>query len=266
MTTVLLAVACAVSWWDGGPARHRIRALAGPGDRQAFAHPLRVITGVAVVSAAVVGGLPAALAAGIVVGVLAWRSRRRRRAEAADRRRDDLLTALSLMIGELAVGAPPARACASAGAEMAQGRSEPGEVAAALTRTAGRAELGGGVLVEDEVAARLHSWDRITTAWQISERYGLPLADLLAEVREDLLARKAFAERTRAGLAGPRATATVLAGLPVLGVALGQATGADPVQVLASGGLGGILLVAGTALAGAGLMWSERIADKAVAP
>ena len=60
----------------------------------------------------------------------------------------------------------------------------------------------------------------------------------------------------------PRATASVLAGLPVLGIALGQATGANPVGVLTGGGLGGILLIVGTAFIVAGLCWSDRIVEK----
>jgi tight adherence protein B len=51
----------------------------------------------------------------------------------------------------------------------------------------------------------------------------------------------------------------VLAGLPVLGVGLGQLIGADPVGFLLSGGVGGWLLVIGTTLACIGLLWSDRI-------
>ena len=56
----------------------------------------------------------------------------------------------------------------------------------------------------------------------------------------------------------------MLAGLPLLGIALGQATGARPIQVLLGGGLGGMLLVIGTALVAAGMVWTERITDKVV--
>ena len=68
--------------------------------------------------------------------------------------------------------------------------------------------------------------------------------------------------RTEAGLAGARATATVLAGLPVLGVGLGQLMGAAPLGILLAGGLGGIMLVVGTALVCAGLLWTDRIAAR----
>jgi tight adherence protein B len=92
------------------------------------------------------------------------------------------------------------------------------------------------------------------------------MADLVQSVREDLVARRRFAERTRAALAGARATATVLAGLPVLGVLLGEAMGARPVAVLLGGGLGGILLVVGVTLVVAGLAWTRRITEKVMTP
>jgi tight adherence protein B len=38
--------------------------------------------------------------------------------------------------------------------------------------------------------------------------------------------------------------------------------GAAPVGILLSDGLGGMLLVAGTVLACAGLLWTDRIADR----
>ncbi|NDK89629.1 type II secretion system protein F [Gordonia desulfuricans] len=263
-----LATAVAVLLWGPGRADHRVAAATSgsPGTRVRLAGnrvrgPVAAVAGIVV--ATLVGGVSMAVAVGIIAGLLGWRRRGRDRRDAADRRRDDLLTALSLMIAELAVGAPPARACSAAATEMAAARAGPGEVADALAVLAGRAELGGGV--PDAVGLAESgdtSWVRIAVAWQTSDTHGLSLADLLEALRADLLARKAFIERTRAGLAGPRATATVLAVLPLLGIALGQATGARPLQTLTGGGLGGILLVIGTALVAAGMIWSDRITDK----
>jgi len=56
----------------------------------------------------------------------------------------------------------------------------------------------------------------------------------------------------------------VLAGLPLLGVGLGELVGADPVSFLLSGGFGGWLLVIGVILACAGLLWSDRITAQAL--
>ena len=80
----------------------------------------------------------------------------------------------------------------------------------------------------------------------------------------DVDSRTRFAAEVDARLAGPRATATVLAGLPVLGLLLGQAIGADPMRVLAGTAVGQTLLVVGTGLACAGVLWSARIVSAAV--
>ncbi|MGB3772354.1 MAG: type ii secretion system integral membrane subunit, partial [Rhodococcus sp. (in: high G+C Gram-positive bacteria)] len=44
--------------------------------------------------------------------------------------------------------------------------------------------------------------------------------------------------------------------------ALGQAMGASPIAVLTGGGVGGVLLVVGVALACAGLLWTDAIVAK----
>jgi len=63
----------------------------------------------------------------------------------------------------------------------------------------------------------------------------------------------------QAQVAGPRATATVLGALPVLGVLLGEGIGAHPWAVLSGTVVGQALLVVGVVLLGAGIEWTERI-------
>ncbi|MBS4101264.1 secretion protein F, partial [Tsukamurella paurometabola] len=92
---------------------------------------------------------------------------------------------------------------------------------------------------------------------------GIGMGELLASVREDLRARERYERRAHSALAGARATAQVLAALPVLGVAMGQLIGADPLGTLLGTGAGGALLVVGTCLTCAGLLWSRAIADRA---
>ncbi|MEP9391903.1 type II secretion system protein F [Gordonia sp. VNK1] len=264
MTPVLLALACAVLWSGRPRAAHRLQRirLASRSSVPAFARWPIVMLGLGAV--AVIGGVAPVIAAGIVAGVAWWLSRHRRRLGERAHHRDELLTALTLMIAELSVGAPPARACSVAAQEMSTGTDGTSTVAAALSVLAGRAELGGTIVVDADAGTDDESWNRIAIAWQTADRYGLPLAELLDSVRADLVERRGFDDRTRAGLAGPRATASVLAVLPLLGIALGQATGARPVQILTGGGLGGVLLVVGAGLVAAGLVWSERISDKVI--
>ena len=89
-------------------------------------------------------------------------------------------------------------------------------------------------------------------------------AELLAAARLDLLGRIRFRGRTEAALAGARASAAVLAGLPLLGIGLGELMGARPVRLLFHGGLGGVLLLIGVGLVCAGLLWTEAIVRRVV--
>jgi tight adherence protein B len=57
----------------------------------------------------------------------------------------------------------------------------------------------------------------------------------------------------------------VLAGLPLLGLAMGSGVGADPWRVLTTTVAGQVLLVAGVAFEVVGLWWSRRLVGRAVA-
>jgi tight adherence protein B len=116
-------------------------------------------------------------------------------------------------------------------------------------------------LPDCEIAAEL---DRVASAWSVAEQHGLALAELLRAARLDLLGRIRFRARTDAALAGARASAAVLAGLPVLGIGLGQLMGAAPLALLVRGGLGSVLLVVGVALICAGLLWTEALVGRVV--
>ncbi len=200
-----------------------------------------------------VGAAPAVATALVAATVIGVRRRSVRRA-AQDVRDSQVRRALSVMIAEMSVGAPIVHACRSASDELS--RDGPSDVGSELARMAARAELGGDPV---DGAAGL---DRLAAAWAASAGRGLPMIDLMQSLRADLAARAEHASRTRAGLAGTRATATVLAMLPLLGVALGQAMGAEPLAVLLRPGVGGILLVIGTGLAVAGVWWTVAITDK----
>ena len=69
-----------------------------------------------------------------------------------------------------------------------------------------------------------------------------------------------------AQLAGPRATAVLLALLPAFGLAMGNALGADPLAVLVGTPLGQGCLVLGLLLEAAGLLWTARITRRAEPP
>lgn len=276
MTTALLVAALAVLCGPRSPARDRLRSETVPrtGVRGTgwFA---AVLAAAVVIGVALVVEPTAGMAAGIVVATAAHRSRRARRARRRASEVTALLAGLEVAVADLRVGAHPESACLAAADESAgSAAGSSGTAAAAFRSAAATARLGGsaaqGLLTGTHrdrsdgggVGADL---DRIAAAWRIAERHGIALADLLDAARVDLLGRIRFRSRVESGMAGARATAIVLAGLPVLGIALGQMMGAGPVRVLLSGGLGGVLLVVGTALGCAGLAWSDRITRQVTA-
>jgi tight adherence protein B len=83
--------------------------------------------------------------------------------------------------------------------------------------------------------------------------------------QRDIAERQRFSGQVRSGMAGARATAAILASLPVLSVVMGQLIGARPVAFLLGGRLGGVLLVVGLTLVCGGLLWSDHITDRAMA-
>jgi Flp pilus assembly protein TadB len=100
---------------------------------------------------------------------------------------------------------------------------------------------------------------RLAVCWQLAQHHGLAIATLMQAAQRDIVERDRFSARVAAGMTGARTTAAVLAGLPLLGVGLGEVIGAGPVRFLLSDGAGGGLLIIGVTLACAGLLWSDRI-------
>lgn len=244
-----------------------------PADRRRFTRvfgtrmPRRVPVRWLLRGAAGVGGVLALglgsgslIAAMLVVATATVRMRRARRGRRHSTECGYLLDALSAVIAELRVGAHPSAAAAVAAREAA------GIAAQAFAVGAARSRLGGsgadGLLRPHTVIAA--ELVRVADAWRVAERHGLALAELLAAARADLAARIKFRHRTEAALAGARATAAILAVLPVLGIGLGQLMGAQPLRVLLFSSIGTYLLPLGAGLACAGLLWADEITRRVV--
>jgi tight adherence protein B len=202
-----------------------------------------------------------AVAASSMVGVTLW-MRRRRHIRARRRATESaaLQGALDVLVGELRVGAHPVAAFSVAATEV------DGTVAAAFRAVAARARLGADVAAGLHSVARTSSlpahWERLAACWRLAQNHGLAIATLMQTAQRDIVERDRFSARVDAGMTGARTTAGILAGLPLLGVGLGQLIGAEPVSFLLSGGVGGWLLVIGVALACGGLLWSDHITSQ----
>lgn len=78
----------------------------------------------------------------------------------------------------------------------------------------------------------------VRAAWVMAAELGAPLADILDECALAFTHAEENASARAIALAGPRASARLLAALPLAGVALGSLLGADPLAQLLSGGAG----------------------------
>jgi tight adherence protein B len=225
---------------------------------------------------ALLAGPGGSLAAAMVTGTATARWRASRDSRAAATAATGLSDALGVLVAELRAGAHPGDAVRAAAdthadrppeAPLTMSTDVPTNVVRALAAVAAATSLGGDVpaVLRSAGPAPLRSWmGRLADAWSLADRYGIPLADLLDAVRSDTEHRVRFAADVQSRLAGPRATASVLAGLPLLGLALGHAVGAAPLRVLCETPVGQVLLVIGTGLACVGVQWSARLVSGAV--
>ena len=252
-----LALACALLAWPGSPALRRLRTRSLGVEPARARRPLTVVVGaLALLIGAYWVGLAGLLAAGLVAATLALRRRASVLAARAEESSVALVEALDALVAQLRVGVHPGVACANAAAECGDGPAGP-----VLERAAAQATLGGAVAGALAAESGFPDLPRVARVWALAERHGIAMGEMLEVVRRDLLERQGFRRRVFAGLAGARATAMVLALLPVVGVGLGQLMGAAPLRVLLGGGPGGVLLLGGVLLDCAGLLWAERIAQ-----
>lgn len=155
--------------------------------------------------------------------------------------------------GELGAGRQPAQALLAAGV--------PG-LGAAGSAVMAAARYGGDVPRELRAAARLPGAAGLTgmaACWQVAVEGGAGLASGLERIAAGLRAQRDQRDELRAQLAGPRATALMLALLPVGGLLMGSALGADPLRVLLHTPAGWGCLVVGGLLEWCGVAWTARI-------
>jgi tight adherence protein B len=206
-----------------------------------------------------VGGLAAAIAA--VTGHRRWTARHTTRTSLATL--DGLAEAIRAAVAELRSGAHPANAAESAAVDATPAAATAMRSVAAAARLDGdiHQALGAARTANPATAPALN---QISRAWTLANRHGLPLAEVLDAVRGDLETRARFARQLHARMAGPRASATILAVLPVIGLALGEAMGAHPIRVLTTTPAGHLLTLFGVTLVCAGLIWSAHLTKAAM--
>jgi tight adherence protein B len=213
---------------------------------------------------AVAAGLVLAALGGSVLPAVAGAAgvpvlRRMRRAagerRARERRADAVIALCSAIAGEVRAGRQPGEALLCAARE---GEGLGGGQATVLAA----ARFGGDVPGALAAAAREPGADGLlglAACWRVAVDRGAGLAAGLDRLEGALRAERDQRADLRAQVAGARATAVMLAGLPALGLLLGTALGADPLRVLLHTGAGLGCLLAGAVLEGLGTWWAMRI-------
>jgi tight adherence protein B len=189
-------------------------------------------------------------AAGWLAGSALWRQRRARLE--AERTTVRVLETCEQLAGDLAVGQPPGPALARAAAAW----SDLDPVARAFA-------VGADVPAAwREVATRPGAADlrHLAAAWQVSHRTGQGLAEAVDRVSARLRAGQATRRVVRGELASARATARLVAGLPVVALLMGSGAGGDPIGFLLGHPVGLACLAGGLGFAMAGLAWIEALA------
>lgn len=171
-------------------------------------------------------------------------------------------TFLGHVVAAVRAGSAMPDACSRAVEQLPA--NTPAELTKELRRVAALSR-GGGQGATALTSSDMPELREVGNVWALSTQLGIPAADLLTSARTRIDHTLRHRNATKAALSGPRATAAILAVLPLAGVLMGEAMGARPIALLTSGGLGGILLVGGTALVCAGFITSQTIIGRAAA-
>ncbi len=180
--------------------------------------------------------------------------RRRRTAREADRRAELVLATCETMAADLAAGQPPLRTLRRSAEDWPE-----------LARVAAAGDMGADVpaafraLAARPGAAQLRT---LAASWEVAHQTGSGLADAVARAADTIGFERRTARLVAGELASARATARMLAVLPVGVLLMGVGVGGDPVGFLLGTPVGLGCLAVGLLLCWLGLTWLDRIADQ----
>lgn len=183
-----------------------------------------------------------------------WTRRRSRETDTSA-----VLEVCDLLAAELTVGRPPGVALRAAGllwpplAPVVEAFHLGSDVPTAL-RALARERPGAADL-------RL-----VAGAWQVAHHSGHGLASALARTSRGIRARRRTRRLVDSELASARATARLVALLPLAVLLMGSGAGSDPWGFLLATPIGLLCLASGLSLIGLGLWWIERLAAAAATP
>lgn len=178
-----------------------------------------------------------------------WWRHRWRRADGQARRRQGTAEFVLALADELSAGLPLETAVVRAGEAVPwcvhtlRAARMGGDIPAALRMDAARDDLS--VLVS------------LGAAWRVASGSGAGLAVAARNLGQAAMDRERARRELASEMAGPRATARVLALLPAIGLVLGSGFGGSPWSWLTGTPLGLMVLAVGATLEVLGLMWVQ---------
>lgn len=232
------------------PGRPRLAPGARAPVRAAGILPVALLV---VGSMAVPAAAPLLVIGSLAVGGAGLLVRRRARRRAAGAVAGRVLETCELLAAELTAGQPPGRALRRAA-----------DAWPLLAPAAESGDLGGdvpGVLRELAGAPGARDLRLLAAAWVVAHRTGHGLADAVARCADSIRGTESTRRVVEGELASARATARLVAGLPLLALVMGSGTGGDPVGFLLGSPIGLACLAGGLGFGLAGLWWIEAIAD-----
>ena len=225
------------------PVAARLRSLQDPANALQFSWLWQAARGVGVLGPAVLGavllatwsafgfGAPAPVLPAVAGGIAGATTASVLAATARGRERRRAAAALVESVGQLS-------------ADLRAGAS-PGDAVAALA--------------EDSRSAPATRHRAVRAVWAVAASSGAPAAAVLERVEHDLRAREQQCREVAAQLAGARSTTGLLAVLPIVGMGMGSAMGAEPLSTLLGRPAGQLALLIGVSLEAVGVLWTARI-------
>jgi tight adherence protein B len=197
--------------------------------------------------------LVSSIASGVIAALVLTQRARHGRDRAEASRRAQIIEACDVLAADLSAGRPPSEALAGAAT-----------ICADLQIASAAANLGGDVPAALELAAESPGsagLRALAAAWRVAEESGAAFAAITERLADSLRADEAIRRQIAASLAGTRATARLLAALPLFGTALGYALGANPLTFLTATPTGWLCLALGLALTTTGLLWTTHLSQ-----
>lgn len=166
------------------------------------------------------------------------------------RERARTVQALGAFAAELESGQAPTAALLGAGGDPCVWPT-----AAAAVRLG--EDIAGALTLDARLRPALQP---LAACWSVSVATGTGFAAAVSRLATSARAAEAVRVDLEGELAGPRATARMLALLPVIGVGFGVMLGSDPLTWLLTTGPGLLCLIVGAGLTALGAAWTARIA------